>query len=125
MMVGLPLVSLHYCGRNQVYLDPVILLIKVQGGVALVAGLSAKIIFSGLERVSIGIVIVSYQTLGRGFFWKVSILLAYMVTLIQITPVFVPYVGYPVQKTFYFVLTFFKPLNSCSLRTQINNIFTK
>lgn len=48
MLVSLPLVSLHYCGRNQVYLDPVILLIKVQGGVVLVAGLSAEIFFSGL-----------------------------------------------------------------------------
>lgn len=60
----IPHVSINYCGTNQLYLDPVILLIKVQGGVVLAAGLSAKIFFSGLQRVSIGIVILSYQSLG-------------------------------------------------------------
>lgn len=43
-----------------------------------------------------------------------------MVSLIQTALVFIPYVRYPVQEAFDFVLTFFEALNSCCLNRQID-----
>lgn len=100
---------------SSLYLDPVVLLIEVQGRVVLAAGLSAKIFVGGLQRVSIGIIILTYQSLGQRFLWKVSILLAYMVSWIRTNPVFISNVGYPVQKTLDFVLAFLQPFDSCGL----------
>lgn len=96
---------------SSLYLDPVVLLIQVKGSVVL----AAKTSVGALHRVSIGIVVLTYQSPGRRFLRKVSVLLAQAVSWIRTNRVFVSDVGYPVQETFDFVLALFEPFNSCSL----------
>lgn len=96
---------------SSLYLDPVVLLIQVKGSV----GLAAEASVGGLHEVSIGVVVLTYQSPGRRFLRKVSVLLAQAVSWIRTNRVFVFDVGYPVQETFDFVLAFFEPFNSCSL----------
>lgn len=106
---------------SSLYLDPVVLLIQVKGSVVL----AAKTSVGALHRVSIGIVVLTYQSPGRRFLRKVSVLLAQAVSWIRTNRVFVSDVGYPVQETFDFVLALFEPFNSCSLerhnRLRITN----